>query len=115
LKHGYKILLIGGNAEMEDNGKIMQRIGNPNVINFTGILSLQETLALLSYTKLLISNDTGIMHAAAAINKPVIALFGPTDHRHIGPRGKDIHIIKKGEDINLISIEDVAKEIAYYI
>jgi lipopolysaccharide heptosyltransferase II len=111
LRHGYKIVLVGGIKEIEVNSKIVKQVGNNNVINFAGTLNLQETAVLLAHAKLLISNDTGIMHVAAAINTPVIAIFGPTDHRHIGPRGKNIHIIKKGKDINLISIEDVAREI----
>jgi ADP-heptose:LPS heptosyltransferase len=35
----------------------------------------------------MVTNDTGPMHAAAALNKPLVALFGPTEPRRTGPYG----------------------------
>ena len=43
---------------------------------------------------LMITNDTGPMHAAAALGKPVIALFGPTDPRRTGPYGQLENVLR---------------------
>jgi ADP-heptose:LPS heptosyltransferase len=43
--------------------------------------------ALLSQARVVISNDTGVMHLAGAVGTPVAAIFGPTSPRSYGPRG----------------------------
>ena len=43
-----------------------------------GEFSLQETGALLARARVLVSNDTGVMHMATGVGTPVVALFGPT-------------------------------------
>jgi heptosyltransferase-2 len=47
-------------------------------VNAAGEFSLQETGACLARAKVLISGDTGVMHMAAGVGTPVVALFGPT-------------------------------------
>ena len=47
-------------------------------LNLTGVLSFIESVALLKFSKLLITNDTGLMHAAEQMGKPCLALMGPT-------------------------------------
>jgi len=44
--------------------------------------------------ELMITNDTGPMHAAAALGKPVIALFGPTEPRRTGPYGQLENVLR---------------------
>ena len=48
------------------------------VVNGVGTLSLMHSAALLSRCRLLISNDSGLMHMATALQVPVVAIFGPT-------------------------------------
>jgi heptosyltransferase-1 len=43
---------------------------------------------------LLITNDTGPMHVAAALGKPVVALFGPTEPRRTGPYGQLQNVLR---------------------
>jgi heptosyltransferase-2 len=82
LRIGYCVVLMGGRQDQ----KVCQRISrhiNPAPLNFSGLLSLEESTALLSRSDLLITNDTGLMHMASALGKPVVAIFGPTS-RHLG-------------------------------
>jgi ADP-heptose:LPS heptosyltransferase len=44
--------------------------------------------------ELMVSNDTGPMHVAAALGKPVVALFGPTEPRRTGPYGQVEHVLQ---------------------
>jgi lipopolysaccharide heptosyltransferase I len=56
------------------------------ILDFTGgKISLRELLPFIAQAKLVISNDSGPMHMAAAAQVPLIALFGPTDPKLVGP------------------------------
>ena len=57
------------------------------VINLCGKTDLKELTAVIAGAKAVISNDSGPMHIAAALGKPVIAIFGPTDPAKTGPYG----------------------------
>ena len=53
----------------------------------TGDTTLRELGAVLAETSLVVANDTGVLHVAAALGRPVVALFGPTSPRLTGPLG----------------------------
>ena len=55
-------------------------------------------MAILSLCRLLITNDSGLMHVAAALGVPLVAIFGSTDPARTGPRGKNSRIIYKAVD-----------------
>jgi lipopolysaccharide heptosyltransferase I len=54
-------------------------------LDLTGKTSLPETVEVIRAADLMVTNDTGPMHIAAALGKPVVALFGPTEPRRTGP------------------------------
>ena len=82
IKNEMQIVLIGGQMDQEICRRIEHNIAK-SPMNLASELSLQETAALLNVSSLLITNDTGVMHMASALGKPVVALFGPTT-RHLG-------------------------------
>jgi heptosyltransferase I len=53
--------------------------------NLVGRTPLEELPTLLHAARLVVCNDSGPMHLAAALHRPVVALFGPTDHNRFGP------------------------------
>ena len=63
---------------------VKERLGLP-VLNLVGKTDLRQALGVLSRLKLLITNDSGLMHAAAALSVPLVALFGSTDPAATGP------------------------------
>jgi len=71
----YSVVILGSEHEAEEF-KYFQ--STDRVYNFTGQLSLLETAALLSRSKLLVCNDSGIMHMAASVKVPILAIFGST-------------------------------------
>ena len=79
---GAKILILGSKEETEVCGDIAQMInagaGANAADSLAGKISLIETAAVLDYCTLVLSNDTGIMHLAAARQRQVIAIFGST-------------------------------------
>ncbi|MEJ5245540.1 MAG: glycosyltransferase family 9 protein [Bacteroidota bacterium] len=69
--------LFGNKNEIE-NSNIITNLFNVNVENFTGKLSLSDTINKISECDYFISNDTGLMHIASALQKPIVAIFGST-------------------------------------
>lgn len=57
------------------------------VVDLTGRTSLTELIAVLARADVVVSNDSGAMHVAAALGRPVVAIFGPTDERATRPVG----------------------------
>lgn len=57
----------------------------PTVLNLAGTTSLSEAIALIAASSAVVSNDSGLLHIASALNRPVIALYGPTDPDHAPP------------------------------
>lgn len=72
------VLLLGGPADKERGEEIEKNSTNNLVINCCGKYSLNQSASLVKQAKLVLSNDTGLMHIAAAFNKPLISLWGNT-------------------------------------
>ena len=64
------------------------------VLNLCGATSLPEMIEWVRRGDLLVTNDTGPMHVAAALGKPLVALFGPTEPRRTGPYGQLDHVVR---------------------
>ncbi len=77
-------ILIGGPNEKQVAEQV-KRSSKRQIIDFTGETSLQELAALLSRCRMLVTNDSGPMHMARAVNTPVLPIFGPTDPARCGP------------------------------
>ncbi len=65
------------------------------IIDMRGKTNLKQLAALLREVDLLVTNDSGPMHIAAALGTPVVAIFGPTDPKRTGPYG-EIHRVIRG-------------------
>ncbi|MCG6534916.1 MAG: lipopolysaccharide heptosyltransferase II [Syntrophales bacterium LBB04] len=68
---------------------------NAAAINLAGETSLRELACLYRQAEVVITTDSGPMHIAAAMETPVVALFGPTDPVRTGPFGKNHIVIRK--------------------
>jgi ADP-heptose:LPS heptosyltransferase len=80
------VVLIGGRDDKAD-AQAIRGMMSVTPIDLTGETSVGQLPALLSSASLLITNDSGPMHVAAAVGTPVVALFGPTSPVRTGPYG----------------------------
>ncbi len=91
---GCRIVVTGGNKERRLCEELASKI--TGAVSVAGITSLRETAAIIERMSLFITNDTGPMHMAFALETPTIALFSPTDPVLCGPyNAKSAVIIKK--------------------
>jgi heptosyltransferase II len=82
--YGYESLLVGGPGEAAIGSEIESGMCS-KVLNLIGRTSVRQLMALLASVQLVITNDSGPMHVAAAFDRPIVALFGPTDHSATSP------------------------------
>jgi lipopolysaccharide heptosyltransferase I len=79
--------VVGGAQDEELGRQILAAVPGRGV-NLCGRTTLPEMIEWLRGAAVLITNDTGPMHAAAALGTPVVALFGPTEPTRTGPYGQ---------------------------
>ena len=73
----YPVILLGGPEDRSDGDEIAQQ-DTVKIYNSCGKFNINESAELVKYAKVIISNDTGLMHIAAAYQKPIISLWGNT-------------------------------------
>ncbi|HEY1023678.1 MAG TPA: glycosyltransferase family 9 protein [Sphingobacteriaceae bacterium] len=71
------VVLLGGKDDRERGEEIREKCGD-HVFNACGLFSLDESAYLVKMAETIISHDTGLMHIAAAFNKPIISVWGNT-------------------------------------
>jgi lipopolysaccharide heptosyltransferase II len=76
---------ILGDRNDKPSGSVIAQAEPKRCINLCGQTSLREMVEWIRLCELVITNDTGPMHVAAALGKPLVALFGPTEPRRTGP------------------------------
>jgi ADP-heptose:LPS heptosyltransferase len=70
--------------------------GCPTAVDLAGKTTLTESAALIARAAVCVTNDSGPMHLAAALGRPVVAVFGPTDPVWVGPYGSPDTVVRAG-------------------
>ncbi|MDN5942145.1 MAG: glycosyltransferase family 9 protein, partial [Nitrospira sp.] len=86
------VVMIGGPDERADIAQVNKMMKTP-AVDLAGATTVGLLPALLSRASLLITNDSGPMHIAAAVGTPVVALFGPTNAARTGPYGSGHRVL----------------------
>ena len=88
-KQNSLVLILGSKKEFSIGSDIANISNHPDrVINWCGQTSLEDAMAAISNATAVISNDSGLMHIAAAFRRPQVAIFGSSDPRHTPPLSK---------------------------
>ncbi|MBH0193631.1 MAG: lipopolysaccharide heptosyltransferase II [Nitrospira sp.] len=91
------VVILGAKGEESLGMDIAARIQGKSVV-LSGTTTIRELMAVTKRCRLLITNDTGPMHIAAACGVPVVAVFGPTDWRTTAPYGQEQAIVREPVD-----------------
>jgi len=89
----FQFVILGG-EEDRPLGEVIARVDGRRCLDLTGRISLPEMVEWIRLSKLMVTNDTGPMHVAAALGTPVVALFGPTEPRRTGPYRQLEHVVR---------------------
>jgi ADP-heptose:LPS heptosyltransferase len=73
----HPIILLGGKEDVEE-GKAIASIDDIKIYNACGKFNLNESADILNAAKVVVTHDTGLMHIAAALQKPIISIWGNT-------------------------------------
>ncbi len=87
------IFVLGAPAERPLCESVSSAIGS-NAISLAGKTSVQQWIAFLASVNLVVANDSGAMHVAAAFNTRTVAIFGLTDPNITGPLSKNAVVVK---------------------
>ncbi|MBU5612329.1 glycosyltransferase family 9 protein [Geomonas azotofigens] len=81
---GHATVVVGGKEDVDVADAIARATG---AINLAGETSLAETAAVIAAAKVLLTGDSGLLHIAAGLGTPTLALFGPSDAVKWAPKG----------------------------
>jgi heptosyltransferase-2 len=96
-KYGVRIVIVGSAGELPFAQEIARQMSRAPAI-LSGKTTLGQLMAVIKRCELLITNDSGPMHLAAALDTPQIAIFGSTSEIATGPLSRDAEVVKQPVD-----------------
>ncbi len=90
---GARVIIFGGPGDKTLGQKISGKMKH-RPVNLSGNTSLGEAMALIERCHLFITNDSGLMHVAAALDVPLVAVFGSTNPIATGPLGSKSKVVQ---------------------
>ena len=94
---GAKVVVMGSEGERDICMAVSQSMKHIS-LNLCGRTTLGEAMALLERCHFFVTNDSGLMHIAAALDVPMVAIFGPTDPVATGPKSQKARIVQHPVD-----------------
>ena len=94
INEGWDVILVGDKNDQSVCSYVQYK--SPKVFDLCGKTSIGKLAALLKKAKLLLTNDSAVMHLASYLDVPVASIFGPTNEEKYGPWSQKCMVIKKG-------------------
>ena len=85
IKHGGIVVVLGSKSERLIGDEVIAGLPENKAFNISGETTFSDLYNMLRNARACVANDSGIMHLAAALGVPGVAVFGPTDYRATGP------------------------------
>jgi heptosyltransferase-2 len=94
-KEGYEVWLVGSPKDAAI-GEEIERLADGACLNLCGRTNLEQALDVLAVAALVVSNDSGLMHVAAALDKPMVALYGSSSPGFTPPLSERARVVSLG-------------------
>jgi len=94
-KKGLEVWIVGS-ARERGLGEEIEKLADSACRNLCGMTTLAEAIDVLASAALVVSNDSGLMHVAAAVGRPLIALYGSSSPEFTPPHAADARIVRLG-------------------
>jgi lipopolysaccharide heptosyltransferase I len=104
---GYPVLIDGAGNQAEECRRIAAQA--PGTVVLAGLTSLAELAALIRRSAVVVTNDSGPLHLATALGRPVVAIFGPTNPVWFGPYRRPNALVRAGAPCSPCNIRDLAR------
>jgi heptosyltransferase-1 len=95
-RYDIKTVLLGAGGEERQAARKVLENGETEIIDLVDKTSLPQAVALMRYARLVVGNDSGPLHIAAALAVPLVGLYGPTDPIVVGPYGQSDGVVQAG-------------------
>lgn len=93
--HGRAVWLLGSPNDRELGDEIA-KLAEGSAVNLCGKTDLASAIDLLSIAEVVVTNDSGLMHLAAAVARPVVALYGSSSPEHTPPLTERARLVRTG-------------------
>lgn len=97
VQQGWQVWIFGSQNDKATGDEISAAIADKTLCsNLAGETSLAQAIDLLSCADAVVSNDSGLMHIAAALNRPLVAIYGSTSPAFTPPLADEVAIVRTG-------------------
>ncbi|AZZ46925.1 lipopolysaccharide heptosyltransferase II [Pseudomonadaceae bacterium SI-3] len=101
IREGWQVWLFGSKNDHAVGEQILQQLIpglREEALNLAGETSLAEAIDLLSCAEAVVSNDSGLMHVAAALGRPLVSVYGSTSPAFTPPLSDQVEVVRLGLD-----------------
>ncbi|MGE6527608.1 lipopolysaccharide heptosyltransferase II [Pseudomonas sp. NPDC077382] len=101
IREGWQVWLFGSKNDHAVGQEIRQQLIpglREEALNLAGDTSLAEAIDLLSCAEAVVSNDSGLMHVAAALGRPLVSVYGSTSPAFTPPLSEQVEVVRLGLD-----------------
>lgn len=101
-----RVVIVGAASERPQCGPVLELTARGRVIDAVGQTTVAELMGLIERSSLVLANDSAAVHMAVGLQRPIVALYGPTDVRKVGPWAAEKDVIQHVEPGEFLDHKD---------